>query len=164
MGAGSLAIQRVHRPIYRKQNFLARLVWTIVSNVRLLAAAFGPMRSADEVLFTGSPPLLLHFIAPLNLLLRKRLIYRIMDFHPECLIAERGRGGFLLGALLHLTYFWCRRLDEFEVIGRDQARHLMKIGIPENRIRLKPNPSPVTFTGNDLPLPLPDELQGGTGV
>ena len=51
------------------------------------------MRRADAVLFTGSPPLMLHFIAPLNFLLRKQLIYRITDFHPECLIAERGRAG-----------------------------------------------------------------------
>jgi len=33
----------------------------------------------------------------------KALVYRIMDFHPECLIAERGRSGLLLGAILRLT-------------------------------------------------------------
>ena len=74
---------------------MARLIWTVVSNVLLLGAAFAAMRRADAVLFTGSPPLMLHFIAPLNLLLRKQLIYRITDFHPECLIAERGRSGLL---------------------------------------------------------------------
>ena len=82
------------------------------------------MRRADAVLVTGSPPLMLHFIAPLNVLLRKRLIYRIMDFHPECLIAERGRSGLLLGGLLRLTHFWRRRVDTFEVLGLDQARRL----------------------------------------
>ena len=75
---------------------MARLVWTVVSNVLLLGAAFKAMWRADAVLFTGSPPLMLHFIAPLNVLLRKKLIYRITDFHPECLIAERGRGGPVL--------------------------------------------------------------------
>ena len=54
------------------------------------------MRAADAVLFTGSPPLMEHFIAPLNILLKKHLIYRITDFHPECLIAEKGRQGLLL--------------------------------------------------------------------
>ena len=82
---------RVHRRKYRKEKFFFRVVWTVVSNFLLLRAAFGAMRRADAVLFTGSPPLMLHFIAPLNLILRKHLIYRITDFYPECLIAERGR-------------------------------------------------------------------------
>jgi hypothetical protein len=164
VGEGSFDVVRVHRPTYQKQNFAARMVWTIVSNVLLLGAAFSAMRRADAVLFTGSPPLMLHFIVPLNVLLRKRLIYRIMDFHPECLIAERGRSGLLLGVLLHLTYFWRRRVDIFEVLGRDQARRLKDIGIAEDRIRLKPNPSPVTFAPGLAALPLPDELRGGSGV
>ena len=99
----------------------------LLSNVLLLGVALQAMRRADAVLFTGSPPLMLHFIAPLNLLLRKRLIYRITDFHPECLIAERGRSGLLLGGLLRLTQFWRRRVDEFEVLGLDQARRLTEM-------------------------------------
>jgi hypothetical protein len=164
VGEGSFEVVRVHRPTYQKQNFAARLVWTIVSNVSLLGAAFSAMRRADAVLFTGSPPLMLHFIAPLNLLLRKRLIYRIMDFHPECLIAERGSSGRLLGWLLRLTYFWRRRVDTFEVLGHDQARRLTDTGIAEERILLKPNPSPVTFGPGLTPLLLPNELRGGSGI
>jgi hypothetical protein len=164
VGEGSFEVVRVHRRTYQKQKFAARLVWTIFSNLLLIGAAFSAMRQADAVLFTGSPPLMLHFIAPLNVLLRKRLIYRVMDFHPECLIAERGRSGLLLGWLLRLTYFWRRRVDMFEVLGHDQARRLMDIGIAEDRIRLKPNPSPVTFVPGLAPLPLPDELRGGSGV
>ena len=93
--ARSRCFASIAAPI-KKQKFVARLIWTVVSNVLLLGAAFKAMRRADAVLFTGSPPLMLHFIAPLNLLLRKRLIYRITDFHPECLIAERGRSGLIL--------------------------------------------------------------------
>ena len=37
------------------------------------------------MVITGSPPFLLHFVVSLNLVLRRRLIYRITDFHPECL-------------------------------------------------------------------------------
>src|SRR6266446_2394537 len=164
IGHGSLEVIRVHRRSYQKQKFAARVAWTIGSNVTLLAAALRAMHRADAILFTGSPPLMLHFIAPLNVLLKKRLIYRIMDFHPECLIAERGRSGLLLGGLLRLTYFWRRRVNTFEVLGRDQARRLTDIGIAEERIRLKPNPSPVTFVPGLSPLPLPDELRGGSGV
>jgi hypothetical protein len=161
---GSLEVIRVHRKTYQKQKFVSRLAWTVVSNILLLGAAFRAMRRADAVLFTGSPPLMLHFIAPLNLLLRKRLIYRITDFHPECLIAERGRSGLILGLLLRLTRFWRRRIDAFEVLGVDQSRRLTESGIAEARIRLKRDPSPVAFTPGLVPLPLPDELRGGSGV
>ena len=164
VGDGAVEIIRVHRPTYQKQKLVARLIWTVVSNVALLAASFRFMRRADAVLFTGSPPLMLHFIAPLNVLLRKRLIYRIMDFHPECLIAERGRTGLLLSLLLRLTYFWRRRVDTFEVLGQDQAKRLMDVGIPPDRICLKANSSPVSFPPGLSPLPLPRELCGGAGV
>src|SRR5215472_19209327 len=129
VGKGSLQIWRVHRSTYEKQKFFVRLAWTVRSNVALLVAAFGAMRRANAVLFTGSPPLMLHFIAPLNLLLGKKLIYRITDFHPECLIAERGRAGVVLGLLLRVTWFWRRRIDEFEALGHDQAQRLIESGI-----------------------------------
>src|SRR5262249_54785458 len=119
---------------------------------------------ADAVLFTGSPPLMVHFIAPLNLLLRKRLIYRITDFHPECAIAERGGAGPVLDLLLRLTQFWRRRVDGFEVLGLDQARPLADSGVSEECIRLKRDPSPVVFAPGLVPLPLPDELCHGSGV
>jgi hypothetical protein len=164
VGNGTLEVIRIHRRTYQRHKFASRLVWTVLSNVILLAAAFRAMRRADAVLFTGSPPLMLHFIAPLNVILRKCLIYRIMDFHPECLIAERGRSGLVLGGLLRLTYFWRRRIDAFEVLGLDQAQRLTEIGIPEERIRLKPNPSPVIFAPGLAPLPLPAELRGGAGI
>jgi hypothetical protein len=164
VGDGSLEVIRIHRHTYKKQKLLARLVWTVVSNVLLLTTAFRAMRRADAVLFTGSPPLMVHFIAPLNFLLRKRLIYRITDFHPECLIAERGSSGLILSLLLRLTRFWRRRVDAFEVLGLDQARRLAESGIAEARIRLKRDPSPVAFTPGLVPLPLPDELRGGSGI
>ena len=143
---------------------MSLVVWTIFSNVLLLSVAFRAMRKADAVLFTGSPPLMLHFIAPLNLLLRKQLIYRITDFHPECLIAERGRSGPILDLLLRLTRFWRRRIDEFEVLGVDQAQRLAESGIAEGRIRMKRDPSPVTFTPKPCPPAVPNELGGGCGI
>src|SRR5262245_40749699 len=164
VGDGSLEVLRIHRRTYKKQKLATRLVWTIVLNILLLRTAFGAMRRAEAVLFTGSPPLMVHFIAPLNLLLRKQLIYRITDFHPECLIAERGPNGLILSLLLRLTQFWRRRVDAFEVLGVDQTRRLAESGIAEARIRLKRDPSPVAFVSGVVPLPLPDELRGAPGV
>jgi hypothetical protein len=164
VGGGSFQIWRVHRKTYQKQKFLKRIAWTVRSNMALLAAAFPAMWRADAVLFTGSPPLMLHFIAPLNLLMRKKLIYRITDFHPECLIAERGRAGTVLGLLMRLTQFWRRRVNAFEVLGFDQGRRLTEAGIAQQRIRLKRDPSPVKFAPGLAPLPIPEELRGGAGV
>jgi hypothetical protein len=164
VGLGSVEVVRAHRRTYQKQKFMSRVVWTILSNILLLSVAFRAMRKADAVLFTGSPPLMLHFIAPLNVLLRKHLIYRITDFHPECLIAEGGRCGPILDLLLRLTRFWRRHIDEFEVLGIDQARRLAESGIAQGRIRMKRDPSPVIFTPNPCPLAVPDELGGGSGV
>jgi hypothetical protein len=164
IGKGMLEVIRVHRPKYEKHRFVDRLIWTIVSNLRLVRASLSFIRKADAVLFTGSPPLLLHFIGPLNLITRTKLIYRITDFHPECLIAEHGGAGFFTNLLLRLTCFWRRRVDMFEVLGLDQARRLVGIGIPEERIHLKRDPSPIVFTPQTLPLPLPDSLRAGSGV
>jgi hypothetical protein len=164
IGEGTLETIRVHRPIYKKQNLVDRVIWTLLSNLLLLKTAFRSILRADAVLFTGSPPLMLHFIAPLNLIMRKRLIYRITDFHPECLIAERGHAGLLLKALQHLTWFWRRRVDTFEVLGWDQMRRLGEIGVPAERICLKRDPSPVVFVPGQRPLQLPKGLGGGSGV
>jgi hypothetical protein len=104
----------------------------------------------------------LHFIAPLNVIIRKKLIYRITDFHPECLLPSAG--GILMNLLLRLTRFWRRQIDTFEVLGVDQARRLADSGIPEERIELKRDPSPVVFSPQLRPLQLPDTLRDGSGV
>lgn len=164
VGRGSLTVVRVHRATYQKHKLFSRMIWTVRSNVKLLLHAFEQMRRGDSILFTGSPPLMLHFIAPLNVFLRKHLIYRIMDFHPECLIAERGRSSLMLNAVLRLTNFWRRRVHQFEVLGLDQMRRLEECGIPRDRILLKPNSSPVNFCASHKPLPLPEALAYGRGV
>ena len=136
-GEGALrGHHQIRRPTYEKQRLAERLLWTIVSNLLLVKAAFGSIRRADAVLFTGSPPLMLHFIAPLNLITREKLIYRITDFHPECLIAERGQAGILRNVLLRVTRFWRRRVDMFEVRlppdGRLVDRESLRSGISSN--------------------------------
>ena len=164
VGEGSLSIMRVHRPKYEKQRFAKRLLWTATSNVLLLGVAFKAIWQADAILFTGSPPLMVHFIGPLNIVLRKTLIYRITDFHPECLIAERGTDGLALRLLLRLTRFWRRRVSAFEVLGLDQARRLEESGIANERISLKRDPSPVAFPAGLAPATVPGQLRAGAGI
>jgi hypothetical protein len=141
---------------YKKSKFASRLWWTAKINTRLILGLWRELRSADEIRFTGSPPLFLHWIAPLNLLLRKRLVYRITDFHPECLIAARGQANWWLKLVYRTTLFWRRRVTVFEVLGEDQRARLLEIGIEEERIQLKRDRSPVVIDATTTPLDRPN--------
>lgn len=152
-------IKLAARP-YDKTQTLRRLFWTAGANTRLIFRLWGVMRASDSILFTGSPPLFIHWIAPANLLLRKTLIYRITDFHPECAMAERGRASIPLNLLYRATLFWRRRVHMFEILGHDQGQRLAAIGIPAERMRFKPDPSPVEITADTAPLERPPEADG----
>ncbi|MCC8431730.1 hypothetical protein LJ725_22365 [Reyranella aquatilis] len=159
-GRGQLAEIRLSaRPVPRG-SLVGRMVWTIETNLRLIFAAFGALRAADGILFTGSPPFLIHLLVPLKPLWRAKLVYRITDFHPECLIAARDRPSRALGALLGLTNFWRRRVEGFEVLGEDQRRRLAETGVPADRIVLVRDGSPVEFPADAPVEPLPVELAG----
>lgn len=165
IGRGRLTTLRLFAPTYDRANFRARALWTFCTNTRLVWRARAALAAADEILFTGSPPFLLHFLLPTNILLHKRLTYRITDFHPECLLAEiaasTGRQPpALLRAFHQLTLALRNRVDAFEVLGEDQRERLLEIGIPAERIAIKRDPSPVVIPPDTEPLPLPPELAG----
>src|SRR5262249_886428 len=160
VGAGRLTVVRLRARPYERHRFIRRVWWTVRTNTRLLWRAGDRLREADEVLFTGSPPFLLHFLAPLNMLLRKRLVYRITDFHPECLMAALGRVPLPLRWFYRLTVAWRRHVHGFEVLGEDQRTRLREIGISDARIVLKRGPSPVDIPPDVRPLPVPLELEG----
>jgi len=158
VGAGRLTILRFRSDQYDRSNFRRRAFWTLRLNLRLVAQLRKQLMRADEILFTGSPPFLLHFLAPLNILLRKRLVYRITDFHPECAMAGMQRVPLALRWIYVLTVVWRKTVGQFEVLGEDQRRRLLEIGISASRIRLKRDPSPVSILPGTAPLPLPPEL------
>jgi len=153
-----LKIVRLKVRPYDRSAFLKRALWTARTNARLLWHAFGDIARSKEVVFTGSPPFLLHLLAPLNLLLRKKLIYRITDFFPECLMAEIGKTPAVLSLLYRVTVFWRKRVSQFEVLGEDQRRRLVEIGIDELKITLRRDPSPVSVPPSTRPLPRPAVL------
>lgn len=158
-GAGSLTEVRLHRRQLPRNSMVDRLLWTLSINVRLLLKAFKALRAADGIMFTGSPPLLIHLLVPLKFLWRGMLVYRITDFYPECLIAAKHRPSLTLGSLQLLTNFWRRRVDRFEVLGEDQMRRLRDgAHIPGERISLVRDGSPVAFTPGEQPEPIPAEL------
>jgi hypothetical protein len=155
-GKGRLRIVKLAAKPYQKTNFKTRILWTIRTNTRIVLSLWSELWSCDEIRFTGSPPLLLHWIAPLNLLLRKRLIYRITDFYPECLIAARGQSSWWLDLIYRLTVFWRRQVTLFEVLGEDQKARLLDIGIEKERIQIKPDPSPVVIDAETAPVERPE--------
>ena len=160
LGSGSLKTVKIAARSYEKSRFVQRLVWTFLTNTRLIFRLWGHLRRADEILFTGSPPLLLHWIAPANLLLRKRLTYRITDFHPECLIAATEKPSALLNGLLRVTLFWRRRVDRFQILSEDQRVRLLAIGISSDKISLMRDASPVPVPRDTEPLPRPAGAEG----
>lgn len=159
-GAGRLTIWRMKRSAYDKQRLLSRLWWTLTVNLMLLWRLFPAFRRADEIVFTGSPPFMVHWVSPLGVLLRRRTVYRITDFYPECLVAARGKSGLLLGALYRLTLFWRRQISVLEVIGEDQRVRLLEAGLCPERIQLKRDPSPVEIVVDTPPLAVPTALAG----
>jgi hypothetical protein len=85
----------------------------------------------------------LHWIAPANLLLRRRLIYRITDFHPSA-PSPSSVTPPLAAPAYWATIFWRRRVTSSRCWGHDQAQHLRDIGIADDRIASSPirRPSP----------------------
>jgi hypothetical protein len=163
VGAGSLRVVRVRRPQVERAAFGRRAAWTLATHLALMRRAWSAMRHADEIVFTGSPPLGLHWIVPANLLLRRRLVYRITDFHPECLIAELGgpaAAPLWLRGLRRWTVLLRRRVAAFEVLGEDQRRRLLDDGVAPERIVLRRDDAPVAVEPGLEPLPRPPGLDG----
>jgi hypothetical protein len=159
-GEGRLRVVRIHRPLYDRGRFVRRALWTARTNTALVLAALRAARAADEIAFAGSPPYLVHWLVPANLLWRRRLVYRISDFHPECLIAELGHAPWPLRLLLGWTRALRRRVDRFEVLGEDQKRRLLASGVAVERITIEPHSSPVEIGPQTASLPLPPALEG----
>ena len=160
-GTGILEIRRLKAEAYDKSHRVNRLLWTIKTNWRLMMAVATDRESRGaELLFTGSPPFMLAFAVALKLLKGMRLIYRITDFYPEVLIADLGRGSFVLSAIRLATQLLRRCVNVIEVLGEDQRRRLLADGIRADRIVLKRDISPVPVTGSEMPAPRPTGFNG----
>jgi len=160
VGRGGLTIRTLSAPAVDRARLGRRLAWTLATNLRLLRHAWADLRRCDRVVFTGSPPFLLHLLVPVGWWLRVPLTYRITDFHPECLMAALDRVPWPLRLFHRLTVALRRRVDRFEVLGRDQQRRLAEIGIPDARITLDRDTAPVPIDPAATPLPVPAALAG----
>lgn len=150
-----LKITRIKVATYDRASLAQRAWWTLCTDLKLVWRALGDMRRARDVMFTGSPPFLLHVVAPVTLFLRTRMVYRISDFYPEVLIAESGRMSWPMRLFYALTRLWRRRVARFEVLGHDQQLRLVETGIPAKKIEVRRDPSPVLINSTKKPLEPP---------
>ena len=102
---------------------------------------------------------MLFFVMAVKIIRNTCLVYRIIDFYPEVLIAELGRRPWLL-AIERLTWFLRRRVDAFEVLGHDQRAILTTGGIAPDRVYLKRDTSPAEVRGDEIPIEIPRQLRG----
>jgi hypothetical protein len=160
-GGGALEIRRINATLYDKSRYVSRIWWTLRTNLRLVYELF---RASDprhtDVLFTGSPPFMLFFCVGAKWMLGVRLIYRTTDFYPEVIIAELGRRYLPLVMFERVTWLFRRLVDEFEVLGEDQRRLLLKEGIRSDRIKLVRDAPPIAISGSEHPAPRPAQLAG----
>src|SRR4029077_16543253 len=65
--AGRLRVVRRRAPTYDRTDLRARALWTARTNLGLLWGGRRALAAADPILIAGTPPFLLHLVAPLNL-------------------------------------------------------------------------------------------------
>lgn len=155
----TLTVVRIQASPTPRDGLRRRALWTVATNLRLVWHALPYLRATREVVFTGSPPFLVHVLVPLARLLNIRTRYRITDFFPECLMVTYKTVPAWLKLLYRLTNVWRRRVDRFEALGEDQKLRLERIGIPAARIAVEPNDSPVEFASDTRPAGRPPALR-----
>ncbi|MCA8939626.1 MAG: hypothetical protein KDB07_07455 [Planctomycetes bacterium] len=160
-GEGRLRVIRLQTPAVDKKSFAKRMLWMVKTNIRLLWHLRREMKRAHEIVFSGSPPYMLWFIWPIaGRAFGKHLVYRISDFHPECLMAGLKRVPWPLYLLEALTISIRKQINGFEVLGEDMRQRILAQGIENERVCLRRDPSPVSVPAGTEPLPTPDALKG----
>ncbi len=160
LGGGRCTVVRIPASPVDRSDFRRRARWTLQTNLRLLWAARRHVSDADEILFTASPPFLEHLIGPLNLLIRKHVVFRVSDLHPEVMMGQLPRVPRSLELFQRLTVRWRRAMPVIEVLGEDQRRLLVAQGVRPERIVLRRSSSPVAIDPRSSPMPIPAALRG----
>jgi hypothetical protein len=158
---GVLEIHKLSAKKYNKSGVIARLLWSIRTNVRLIFQVTRDPRSRrSDVLFTGAPPFMLFFVFFAKWIRGSRLIYRITDFYPEVILASLESRPPPLVLFERVTWLLRRRVDSFQVLGEDQRQILLAGGIQPQRIHLKRDVPPIDVSHAAIPRPTPANLSG----
>jgi hypothetical protein len=155
VGAGQVTLVRRQISATPRGVFFHRILWTLRANLILLFAALPYMLRAGEVWFASAPPLLGHFVAPVGLLLRRRMVYVLADLYPEIVVAQSGRRPRWLQPLLAMERFWRRNVDAVQVFGADQRATLLADGLPASKVTVLDHLVPPGVGPSAPPLPRP---------
>lgn len=171
IGPGKLTVQRLAASPPDKASFAKRVVWALRQNIALMAAvARGARQGSSEIRVTGSPPFLSYQVLIWRMLNpRHQISYRVTDFYPETAFAA-GRAN-ALKPVTPFVHALRRSADRIEALSECQRRRLIESGVPNDRIAVVRDASPVAF-GTELTPALrpfrPDEVallySGNLGV
>lgn len=118
-------IIRVRVPEFRKTSKLSRIRNIASYFFRALVAAKKAGRQ-DYIFAISQPPILGGLLGVIGKWLKRaKLIYNIQDFNPEQTIAiNYFNNKLVLGLMMFLDKFTCRRSDKVIVVGRDMIQTL----------------------------------------
>lgn len=155
-GDGRLTITRLAASRPNRSSLLTRSLWAIGTNLRLLgqAARTARMYPDGEIKVTGSPPFISYMILLWRWLHpRHAITYRITDFYPETAFAA-GKARFLR-PLTPLIHGLRRRANRIEALSWCQKARLIESGVPQGRIEIVRDTSPVRLGPDIKPAPRP---------
>ncbi len=157
---GRLTVVRLPALSYDRSRWGERALWIAAAHLRLLAAAWTLLPSVDEVRCSESPPFLVYPLAWMARHRGVRLVYRMTDFYPEVLWAEKGSPPLGSRLLSHAVAAFRKRLDHIEVLGEDSRERLLEQGVAPERVELRRDGSPIPIRGDEPLWPRPPELNG----
>lgn len=113
---------RVRVPEFNKTILVSRIVNIIVYFLRSIFITF-KLGKQDYVLSISQPPILGGIIGVLGKWIKHaKFIYNIQDFNPEQTIAVGySKSKLVLGLMMWLDKFSCKRADKIIVVGRDMV-------------------------------------------
>ncbi len=155
LGTGDLTIFRLAAHAPNKANLVNRAAWAASQNTALLstvarAAKAGP----SEIKVTGSPPFLSYQVLAWRAFNPQHAItYRVTDFYPETAFAA-GKAT-ALKPITPIVHALRRSADRLEALSECQLKRLVESGVPEHKITIVRDASPVDFAPHIMPAPRP---------
>ena len=131
--------------VKRSLNYLSFALSSIIRGIIL---------PAPDVIVASSPQLLVGLSGYiLSRIKGAPFLFEVRDLWPESLIAVgAARGGIFISLLSLLARFLYKKADKIVVVTRSFIEHIMKMGVPREKIHLIPN-------GVDTSL-FPDDITG----
>ena len=155
MSTGHLTIVRIAAQAPDKANLVNRAAWAASQNTALLRAVGRVAKAGpSEIKVTGSPPFLSYQVLAWRAFHPQHAItYRVTDFYPETAFAA-GKAT-VLKPITPLIHALRRGADRLEALSECQLRRLVESGVPESKIEIIRDASPVEFLSEQTAAPRP---------